>query len=151
LAAARSAGYTLLEMVMVLAIVAIVAAMAWPRFAPATARYRAEMAARRAAADLEWIRRRARAAGSSRTVTFDANAGTYTVAKMGDANDPNANYCVTVRQTYSAELSASFGGSSTLTYDGYGQPQASGSVTFTAGSIQRAAVLDAGGAIVRLQ
>lgn len=146
-----AAGTTMLEMVLVLAIVAVVAVIAWPRVAAPTARYRAEMAARRAAADLEWVRRRARAAGSSRTITFDANGGAYSVARLGDASDPNANYSLDVRNTYSAELSANFGGGPALTFDGYGEPQAAGRVTFTVGTVQRAAVLDVGGALVRVE
>jgi Tfp pilus assembly protein FimT len=142
---------TLLELLLVLAIVTVLGAMAMPRLVPANARYHAEMAARRAAVDLEWVRRRARAAGSSLTIAFDANAGTYTVAHLGEGSDPNANYQLNVRKTYDVELSANFGGASTLTFDGYGQPQTVGRVTFTYGAMQRAAVLDAGGALARVE
>jgi prepilin-type N-terminal cleavage/methylation domain-containing protein len=146
-----AAGFTLFELLLVLAIVGVVSVIALPRFARSTAGYRAEMAARRAAADLEWVRRRARAAGSSRTIAFDANGGAYTIARMGDANDPNAGYVLDVRKTYDVGLSANFGGAPTLTFDGYGQSVTAGRVTFTAGAFQRACVLDAGGALVRVE
>src|SRR5688500_9245400 len=58
-------GFTLIEIVMVLFIMAIVAAMAAPRYSQAIARYRLESAAGRVAADLEYARALARSTSTS--------------------------------------------------------------------------------------
>ena len=60
-------GFTLIELVMVLAIIGLITAIAAPRYAASLARYRAESAARRVAADLALARREAAASSSSRS------------------------------------------------------------------------------------
>src|SRR5690606_27031377 len=60
-------GFSLLELVMVLTIIAILAAIATPRYANAMARYRADLAARRIAADLLLAQRLARTESRSRS------------------------------------------------------------------------------------
>ncbi len=130
--------YSLLELALVIAIIAVISAMALPRMSNSYARWRVDMAARRAAADFQWIRSRARAAGHSKTVVFNTALGQYSVAALGDSNDPNANYLLDVGKNFNASISsANFGGTNSLTFDGYGQPQASGSVVFSLGSCQR--------------
>ena len=53
-------GFSLLELVVVMVIVAILAAIATPRYGKAVARYRTASAARKIAADLTFARKRAR-------------------------------------------------------------------------------------------
>ena len=62
-------GFTLLELVLVVAILGVVAAIAAPRYGNAIQNYRANAAAQRLRADLEYARARAKSTSSSRTVT----------------------------------------------------------------------------------
>src|SRR5688500_10231700 len=87
----RAAGFSLFELLIVVSLFAIVAAMAVPRYASSVGRYRADAAARRVAADLALARAKARAASAARTVTFNAAAGAYTISGMRHldrASDP---------------------------------------------------------------
>ncbi len=59
-------GFTLVELIVVLGIMAIVSMVALPRYTGAMARYRADAAARRIAADLTLAQAEARQASQSR-------------------------------------------------------------------------------------
>ncbi|MGE0364843.1 MAG: prepilin-type N-terminal cleavage/methylation domain-containing protein [Phycisphaerales bacterium] len=64
------AAFTLIELVMVVVIVGVVAAIAIPRFANASSRYRVDLAAARVASDIELTRDTARSVSASMTVRF---------------------------------------------------------------------------------
>src|SRR2546423_11308670 len=66
--------FSLIEMVLVLAILAMVSAIAVPRYAGSIARYRAETAARRVAADLALAAAHAADAGKPQLVVFVARS-----------------------------------------------------------------------------
>src|SRR3954469_15575051 len=74
------AAFSLFELLFVIAIIAIIAAMAMPKYGRSVARYRAQCAARRVAADLMFARSAAKAASAERVVTFNAVAGSYTLS-----------------------------------------------------------------------
>src|SRR6185369_10725096 len=73
-----AAAFSLFELLFVIAIIAIIAAMAMPKYGRSVARYRAQCAARRVAADLMFARSAAKSASAERVVTFNAVAGSYT-------------------------------------------------------------------------
>jgi prepilin-type N-terminal cleavage/methylation domain-containing protein len=137
-------GFTLLELVIVLAIVAIVAGIAAPRYQASAARYRAESAARRVACDLGLARARARAASASQTVAFSVAAGEYTIVGMSDPDRPAQPYRVVLgEEPYRARLlSAQFGGVEQVTFNGFGVPGSAGSVVVEAGGFQKTVTLD---------
>jgi len=131
----RLPAFTLLEVVMVLVIVAIVAAIAVPRYAAALHRYRAEHAARRIAADLEYARALARQSSATQRVVFDADADTYTLPGRADLDHPKETYTVDLADApYRADLAAaSFGAAATAVFDGFGMPRVGGAVKVAAG------------------
>ncbi len=71
------AAFTLIELVMVVVIVGVVAAIAIPRFSNASARYRVDLAAARVATDLELTRDTARSVSASMTVRFAEGSARY--------------------------------------------------------------------------
>lgn len=127
-------GFTLLELVIVLVIVGVLAAIALPRFAQASDRQRLNVAAERIRADLALAQSRARSASQTSTMSFDTAAESYTLdAVGGDA------ITVQIGETpYEVDLvSATFNGSSTVQFNGFGVPISTGTITVStnAGSV----------------
>ena len=127
--------FSLLEVVLVLAIMAIVATIAVPRYARALVRYRAETGARRLAADLEYARTLAHNSSSTQAVVFDAAADSYTLTGRTDPDRPGQPYTVALAgDPYRADLvSADFGGTASVTFDAYGTPDSGGTVRIEVG------------------
>src|SRR5438067_829946 len=78
--------FTLIELVMVLALVAVLAGIALPRYARSVARYQADATARRICADLTLAQSRARLTSSTVTVTFTPASNQYSIPGMPDPN-----------------------------------------------------------------
>ncbi len=125
-----------MELVLVLAIIAIVAAIAAPRYANALINYRADGIGRRIAADLELAQMKARQTSADVTVTFDVLANRYDIPAVPSLHDPGVGIGVDLSvEPYRAELiSAGFGGDEAVIFDGYGNPDSGGSVALSCGS-----------------
>ncbi|MBI1338255.1 MAG: prepilin-type N-terminal cleavage/methylation domain-containing protein [Phycisphaera sp.] len=137
---ATDRAFSLIELVLVLAIVTVLATLAMPRYFSAQQRYRADAAARSIAMELEHARDMAQATSRSVTVAFDVtnNRCVLTVADDGQTRP---------RQTELSDdariKSASFTGSTAVTFDGYGQASADGSVVVTSGGYAKTVTLTA--------
>ena len=136
----RRGGFTLAEMLMVCVILAIAAAVVVPR-ALDTSDFQAVSAARTVAADLEYARDLAITSAQPVTVTFNVSGDSYRLTNTsGDLIHP-----ITKAPTYVVDfaalsgfdqvdvLTASFNGSSAVTFDETGAPDQAGSVTLQAG------------------
>jgi type II secretion system protein H len=144
------AGFTILELCVVLLVMAIVAAVAAPTFYSSLQYHELETAARRVALDLEQARHVARVLSEPQTLTF-SNATTYTLSagvKSLKSND----------QTYSVDLSGhpyeldavtlNLGGDTSVSFDGYGNTDTSGTIVLARGDSTRTVTLNgASGAI----
>jgi prepilin-type N-terminal cleavage/methylation domain-containing protein len=138
-------GFTLIELVLVAAIVSILSAVAIPRYASSLANYRADAAARRILADIQLAQARARALSAQQTITFSTTQHSYQIAGYADPDLPSATYTVSLRAApYSARLTtASFGGSATLTLNGFGLPATSGTLQVQSGAAVRTLTINA--------
>ncbi len=142
-------GFNLFELVMVIAIMGIVAAVAAPRFGRASARYRADVAARRVCKDLALASRAARNAGASRTLKFERSGGAYTGAYTISALAGLEKRSDTYRVDLSAEPyrsqadSVNFGGARKVIFNGYGLAGSSGMIVLKSGDITRTITFDA--------
>ena len=141
----RQRAFTLLELILVLAIITVLAAIAVPRYTAAQQNFRADAAARRLVADLGLARSRARSQSNSQTVVFNLASSQYQMPGVADLKDPAKTYTVLLGAApYQARLvSVDFGGTSQVTFDGYGMPNCGGTVVISAGGVQRTVVLDA--------
>jgi prepilin-type N-terminal cleavage/methylation domain-containing protein len=141
----RRRAFSLLELLLVLAITVIIAAMAAPRYATSANRYHLDAAARRVAADLALAQAQARASSKGLTVTFYTSSSTYQVPGVVPLDRRPGTYTVDLKaDPYAATIvSASFGGQPTLTFDMYGGVSSGGSVVVQAGGTQKTITVDA--------
>ena len=141
---APNCGFNLFELVMVLAIVAVLGAIAVPRYALATARYRADAAARRIVADLALARAKAYGSSVSKTVTFDLETNSVTIPGVRGLKSASVDYVTRFDDDpYRAKLvSADFGEDTVVVFDIYGRPDSSGQVVVESGKIRKTIVLD---------
>jgi len=141
----RGRGFSLLELVLVLAIIATLTAIAVPRYQTALVRYRADLAARRIVADLALAQSNAKASSSSRSVVFSISNNNYQMPDLPPLDGTAGSYIVELSEKpYEADItSADFGGDQQIIFNGWGIPDSGGSVIITIGSEQRTVIVDA--------
>ena len=138
------AGFTLLELALVLAIVAVVSGVVVLSYGSALAGYRADAAAERLSMDIGLTQAKARGMSQSRVIIFSAGKNAYGILDEPGATSPTSPYVVYLSaDPYQATLSsASFGGAGQLVFDGYGQPSSGGTVVVTVGAQSRTLTVD---------
>jgi type II secretory pathway pseudopilin PulG len=140
------------ELVLVVAITAMVSAIAVPRYANSVARYRADSAARRVAADLALAQNNASTAGRPQSVVFVSRS--YQMPGMAHLDGKSyGDYTVDLgADPYSVtRVAAEFGGDATVKFDLYGAPDTGGSVVVEVGDVRRVVVLspDSGSVLIK--
>lgn len=138
-------GVTLPELMTVVAVIGIFAAIAVPRYAESLARYRADSAARRVAADLEYARTAARSSSASRSVVFNTGAHSYSIGSVTALfRRPGAYQVVLTEEPYRSTLvSADFGGDATVVFNGFGVPDTAGTVVVRCGTTTKTITMEA--------
>ncbi len=118
------AGVTLVDLVITVMIVAILAAVAMPRFASTVSRLRTEAVARRIASDLNFARRTAIQTSRTTSVTFAAAPAGYTMTGVEHPAYPSQAYVVAVADIDGsvALQSFNFDGGPVLSFNTYGRP-----------------------------
>lgn len=138
-------GFTLIDLILSLAVITIVAAIASPRYFSSLSRYRADAAARRVAADFALTQRMAKSTSASKTITFDSANDLYQILTLTKLDKSGDAYIVDLQDPpYQAELGLiDLGGDWQVTFDGFGIPDSGGFVTVQAGDVSYKVVLDA--------
>lgn len=146
--AARRRAFSFVEVAIAVAILGILLAVAVPRWAAAVGRHQARGAARRVAADLRLVAARADAKSASIRVEFHPALHEYSVPGAANPDAPGVDYRVNVKRLHGAVLAAAdFGGQTSVTFNGYGVPDAPGSVTLQAGGHDAVVIVDAAGRV----
>jgi prepilin-type N-terminal cleavage/methylation domain-containing protein len=139
-------GFTLFELLLVLAIVATMAAIAAPRFGASTIRYRADLTARRIVSDMNLAQSSAKASSKVQQVRFIVTDNEYRLVGLAPIDSSaGVDECIVSLSTspYEATLvSADFGGDDTISFNGWGIPDSGGTVVLTVGSEQRTVSID---------
>lgn len=138
-------GFSLVEVIVVITIVATLAVIAVPRFSNSLALQHVEAAARRIIVDVALAQRQAGSSNGNQTVRFDLAAGEYTLIGMPHPDRPSLEYTVSLKkEPYGVTVvSADFGGDQRIIFDVFGIPDSGGSVVIRVGSQQRTIVVDA--------
>lgn len=123
---ARVAGLSLLEVVCVVALIAVLASIGLGRFNGSLSHHGLSAAAQRVVADVELARQKATALGKSQTVTFVKSTAAYTLDGLADINRPELAYTVNLAavpyECLLGNLDLDGTGGSVLTFNGYGRP-----------------------------
>lgn len=132
-------GFTLIEIVLVMLIMASFALIAVPRYGQFSAVQRLAAAERRIFADLVWAQRLAKRQSASVTVKFNEDMGHYTFQGVPDPDLAGSDYRVYLsRPPYEVTIVAvEFGGGNKLVFDGYGFADSAGTVTLQVGNYER--------------
>jgi prepilin-type N-terminal cleavage/methylation domain-containing protein len=140
----RPQGYSLIELVLMLAIIGILAAIAGPRYANSLTLYHVSAAANRIAGDLNLARWQAKISSSGQTVVYSVASNSYSLPGMAAPPGQSSPYTVGLAtDPYdSTLLTATFGASSTMSYDRFGQPASGGSVTVQCGAFIKTVTID---------
>ncbi|MBX3358940.1 MAG: prepilin-type N-terminal cleavage/methylation domain-containing protein [Phycisphaeraceae bacterium] len=143
-AAVSHRAFTVFELVIVLSLAAVLAAVALPRFAAATARYRADLAAQRMAMDIERVRVASRISSRDITISFLSGGRGYTVSGEASLDKPGQGYeIVLTGEPYHASIqSVDFGGSNVILFNYMGVAKSSGEVIVAAGGERRRVLFD---------
>jgi Tfp pilus assembly protein FimT len=135
---------TLVELVIVVAILGILAGVALPRTWIAVERHRVLSAAHRVAADLRHARREAIQRSTSITVAFYPDSDHYQIDALADLDHASRSFLTYLARDYpGVDLdSARFGGAVVATFDHYGRPSAAGTVRLARGNSVAEVVVD---------
>ncbi len=140
--------FTLVELALTMAIMAVLASIAIPRYARSIANYRAAAAAQRIVADIRLAQSTARASSTTQTIDFiPGTSSTYSLAGIRDLDTAKTPYTVALNlEPYYAQILTlnstkpsvvRMDGGLTLTFDGFGVPDGTFTIALRAGSVQR--------------
>ena len=137
--------FTFVELVIVIAITGMLAAVAVPRVSSAIANHHLNNAAQRIITDVAYAQRRARTGSMQQQIVFDAVSNTYSLPGVAHLDRSAGTYAVDLAdEPYGAEIvEADFDGDETLTFDGYGVPDSGGWVIIRVGPLQTQVNVDA--------
>ncbi len=137
-------GFSIIELLVVLLIMSIIAAIATPSFYRSLRYHALESAARRVKLDLEQACHAARVNSQTQSLTF-TNATTYSLSSgVESLKSPGQAYTVDLASTpYELDgVTVAFGGPTTVSFDGYGNASVGGTIVLALGDETRTLTLD---------
>ena len=126
-----------MELILVLVLISVMAAIALPRFGGAQAHMTGLSAARRIVAEIEWIRSEAMRLQETKLIWFRTALNKIDMSELEDPNHPGKSYVIELAQEMPGVklISASFGDEpNKLRFDAWGVPEDGGDVVIGVGN-----------------
>ncbi|HMN42025.1 MAG TPA: prepilin-type N-terminal cleavage/methylation domain-containing protein [Phycisphaerales bacterium] len=145
--------FSLVELAVVVALIGIIAGMAYPRYQSSLSRYRVDLSARRLATDLALAQTAARSTGAFQGVTIDPGNDRYGLSDQPSLSSAGGRYSVSLGDspfftTLRSARNENGDDVTLLRFDGYGRPDQSLSAHLRCGDHIRIVTVDgASGAI----
>jgi prepilin-type N-terminal cleavage/methylation domain-containing protein len=140
-------GFSLSEMLVVVALMSILTAVALPRWATSLQSQRLNQAASRIIADLNRAQEAAYNTSTAKVVTFTVDSSQYAISGVTALDHRTGSYVIALSDDpYQCRLVSAFGqtGTQALTFDGYGLPDKGGNIIISSGPKQKTIVVDIG-------
>ncbi|MGE0482019.1 MAG: Tfp pilus assembly protein FimT/FimU [Phycisphaerae bacterium] len=137
--------FTLIELLIVIAIVAVVGGIGATRWAQFAERHSAQAAAQRLARDLQYARTLARHASKQQAVAFDLANHAYEIKGVKHFDRSLGSHRVTLRDDpYRARITfLSVGGDAQIVFNGYGAADTAGDIRVTVGNTTYSVLVEA--------
>jgi type II secretion system protein H len=143
--------FTFIELLIVLILMGILAAVAAPKFVASMSRCRVEAAAKRVVADLRYARQWARTNSTSVEVKFKPDEDQYELKDVPDINRPSDEETEVEldKLPYPAQIieTTGFDNNDKFNFDMYGRPDSPGTVTVASGGYQATVTVGESGQI----
>jgi prepilin-type N-terminal cleavage/methylation domain-containing protein len=141
------AGFTMLELIIVMVILSLVVGVAVPKYSNSLGIKRVEGAAYRLVFDIEAVRRQARIAAQTTSVTFETSGNLYTLDGVPDPDRPSISNKVvplndSLLQVTLQQVNLT-GGGNAISFNGFGFPDRGGTITLSSGSARMHVLVDA--------
>jgi prepilin-type N-terminal cleavage/methylation domain-containing protein len=136
--------FTLIELILVVLIVSVMAAVAAPKYAESLASFRIQGVAQRIAADIRQARRYAQQNSSTQWIIFNVTTNSYVLTDINNVDRPSQTYQLSLANPeYECELvSADFNSTAILTFDIFGRPLNTGTIVVRCGNLTQTLTID---------
>ena len=140
----RHGGFSLLELLLVLAIIGIATAIAVPRYMSSIQNYRLNASARRIVTDLAFARSQAKATSSSRTFQVNVVDDAYLINEETKIDKAADIYRVDLKLApyHTSIKSVDLGGDAQLVFNGFGDPDSNGAIIINTQQGKKAILID---------